>query len=58
MASAFSETFVEFKIVVGEFNRLASAACGDMHSTVCRTRQIIRESRELIAKVESETFWR
>lgn len=46
-------TFAEFDLVAAQYDCRFSAACADMHDTVCRTRQLVTESRELMAKSDA-----
>ena len=53
MGSTFPETYAEFEIVAREADGLALRLAADMHNSVCRTRRLSAESRELMAKVDS-----
>jgi predicted metalloprotease with PDZ domain len=46
----FWETLADFRFMMDQFNRRASAACDELHGSVVKTRELVAQSRELIAK--------
>lgn len=53
MGSTFPETYAEFEIAAREADGLALRLAADMYNTVCKSRRLIAESRELMAKVDA-----
>ena len=53
MRGPLSVAFFDCSVVMDEFQRRATAACQDINDTAAKHRELIAESRELLAKVNS-----